>query len=223
MKKSLILMFLSLITLAACSNIFVPEDKNISLPDTITIEEPAPIEEPAEPPLVAEEEPIVGLASQKCFDTDGGVNIYVAGTVTENNLKNTDSCEGLSSVNEYSCSDGHIKRQVISCGLNKECQNSVCVQSSSTTAFKDCTSGTTRCDLQDALYLDTCVDGMWKRAGRCPAGCANNECVTQQCYAPGTRCNYDGTAVETCNVATGLFKFEKTCRFGCSNGKCNYD
>ena len=215
MNKIIVLASLFLLILSACETAFSPQ-QNITLPDSIMIEEPSlpAVETPAK------EEPIVGLASKKCSDTDGGVNTYVLGTATEGALKNTDSCEGLSAVNEYSCADGHMHHQIISCGLNKGCTNGECIQLTQTKAFNDCIPGTNRCDMTDALYLDTCVDGSWKRGGRCPAGCSNNECVTQNCYSAGTRCNYDGTAVETCNVATGIFKFEKTCRFGCMNGEC---
>ncbi|MEM4331866.1 MAG: Kazal-type serine protease inhibitor family protein [Candidatus Micrarchaeia archaeon] len=62
-----------------------------------------------------------------CYDSDGGVNKYVAGyVIAENNKTYYDRCYTGSSVLEYSCTLTSVVSQTLDCGYGHVCENGAC-------------------------------------------------------------------------------------------------
>jgi hypothetical protein len=140
------------------------------------------------------------VVEEECEDTDGGIVLDVAGTVTKGNDSYDDYCVDSDQLVEYACLDDDMEMATFSCGEGKECKDGECVETQepepepelgcvgplepnidlpSTTSF----NGT--------VYADTCVDmqtvkDYYCRDGelqsinnQCPPGhmCTNGKCV----------------------------------------------
>ena len=73
-------------------------------------------------------------STQACLDSDGGINLDVAGVVTYNGQSYADVCSGLGSstgITEYYCSRDAKATSAASCPSGKVCSNGACVASSS--------------------------------------------------------------------------------------------
>ncbi|MFH1785967.1 MAG: hypothetical protein ABH842_06060 [Candidatus Micrarchaeota archaeon] len=68
----------------------------------------------------------------KCNDSDGGVNIYKVGTVVKEEESETDWCEGLQKIKEFTCVGDDIVSKTINCGVGYFCDVDHCVEGSVT-------------------------------------------------------------------------------------------
>ncbi len=62
-----------------------------------------------------------------CFDSDGGKDIFTAGSTVNDDLMEFDSCEG-NSVKEYYCSDDEPASNIFPCPPGYECKTDRCVE-----------------------------------------------------------------------------------------------
>jgi hypothetical protein len=63
---------------------------------------------------------------ENCTETDGGINVSVAGSVTKGNTTLDDYCIDESQLVEYTCLDNSIQLSTIQCGAGKECADGRC-------------------------------------------------------------------------------------------------
>ncbi|MCX8200162.1 MAG: Kazal-type serine protease inhibitor family protein [Candidatus Micrarchaeota archaeon] len=69
------------------------------------------------------------IRKAECYDSDGGVDKFVAGYVVVNDMETAyDECYTGSSVIEYSCSSTGMISQTIDCGYGRVCRNGACSQ-----------------------------------------------------------------------------------------------
>ena len=70
------------------------------------------------------------MNSSACSDTDGGENIYVAGTVTVHtglvSAEYLDKCMDSSTVEEYYCSGDGYATEIVKCPAGYECDGGAC-------------------------------------------------------------------------------------------------
>lgn len=76
---------------------------------------------------------IVKTAQPSCADSDGGINYYVKGTVTENGKSYTDYCQGAFYLKEYFCLPysilglGGVAEEDVVCPNNGSCKDGACI------------------------------------------------------------------------------------------------
>lgn len=63
-----------------------------------------------------------------CSETDGGKNIYDAGTTTVGSTESRDRCESSDSVQEYFCYGDVARGDIIPCGSGYVCEGNECVR-----------------------------------------------------------------------------------------------
>lgn len=104
-----------------------------------------------------------------CNDSDGGLNVSVAGVVTKGNETHADYCLDSAQLVEYDCLDNTITMSTVQCGEHSECKDGQCVAKNESaqnkTAELICT-GVTAADIytrgnvtwNGTVYTDLCVD-----------------------------------------------------------------
>ena len=168
----------------------------------------------------------------QCSDSDGGLDINVAGTTTAGSTSMKDYCINDNTLMEYYCSGSAVANDVETC--DNGCQNGACV-SGNLTELQTCSEqGGTICEhgIECSVPMITASDSNYCCTGTCG--------VTQTCtdsddgedyFMQGTTvqgkdtftdyCDgntvYEGYCNDDGNIATSSYD----CPDGCSDGACS--
>ena len=109
-------------------------------------------------------------ADVTCTDSDGGVDVYTAGTVNSVEGEYSDFCQpsygDLSFVNEYSCqTNGSYAFDQIDCGVGEFCLNGACIEEEGGEAELTCVDSDGGANENESgivtQYIDGVINGTW--------------------------------------------------------------
>jgi hypothetical protein len=118
---------------------------------------------------------ISNQTNQTCIDTDGGINYFVNGTLTNSTGNYLDFCYGNILYERYCTTSGGSAISSFNCTNlgNYKCQNGACVLNQTCNAGWKCKEGSTR-----GYQLSNCS---WTSLSNCPYGCLNGACKPKPC------------------------------------------
>ncbi|MCX8206004.1 MAG: hypothetical protein N3H30_02115 [Candidatus Micrarchaeota archaeon] len=135
----------------------------------------------------------------KCFDSDGGDNISVAGATTYSGKEYKDTCSG-NIVAEYYCEGGVVESRSVSCAAGHMCKDGACVPIPCTDTDGGKEAGAYgEVSVLDKLYKDSC-EGNTVKEYYCLNGEAKSEKIV---CATGYSCKGGACVLDTCEDNDG--------------------
>lgn len=180
--------------------------------------------------------PIIHTSYVSCNDSDFGLNIYTAGSVSglridDSNYTYPDTCSGTASVIEQYCNGTAPMQKTLACGAGYYCNGGACKQP---VCGNGIVEGTEKCDLGSN-------NGVCPKT--CSSACTLNACIVNSCYDSDFGLNYNvkgyvnvtnssgtKTSWDVCNgnnvteyycVGSNSATKSNYCVNGCNNGACN--
>ncbi|MCI0504065.1 hypothetical protein L0Y65_05135 [Candidatus Micrarchaeota archaeon] len=163
-----------------------------------------------------------------CSDSDGGLDIATAGTVSKGNESRQDYCLDATQLVEYTCLDNAMQMASVSCGENRTCEAGRCVPRPPENTTPPAPSGCTGPAENDVYaretttyngmeYTDSCVDyrtiklyyckdnALESINNQCPSGygCTDGQCNWLQMTCTDTDAGNDTTKRGTVTVLKG--------------------